>query len=133
MGLDGKLHGRKVAWGCTENPHEVVQNIIPLQLALARGYRWLRMLEEGKAKSLHEIAQKEKVDITPASRILNLILLVSDIVALILGDQMPEGISSFDLAVDAPAGWQEQRPGLPGSPARSNDHPSNDPEISEVP
>jgi hypothetical protein len=28
----------------------------PLQLALARGYRWLAMLESGAPKSLREIA-----------------------------------------------------------------------------
>ncbi len=31
----------------------------PLQLALARGHRWLAMLESGEAKSLREIAARE--------------------------------------------------------------------------
>ncbi|WP_256324997.1 hypothetical protein [Nitrosomonas sp. Nm132] len=30
--------------------------VTPLQLALARGHRWLAMLESGEAKSLKEIA-----------------------------------------------------------------------------
>lgn len=34
----------------------------PLQLALARGHRWLAMLESGEAKSLKEIAVRESVD-----------------------------------------------------------------------
>lgn len=34
----------------------------PLQLALARGRRWLAMLEVGEVKSLRDIARKEEVD-----------------------------------------------------------------------
>ena len=63
------------------------------------------MLEEGKAKSLREIADKEKVDNSYVSRMVNLTLLAPDIIAAILDDQLPEGISLFDVAVDVPAGW----------------------------
>ncbi|HUL13024.1 MAG TPA: hypothetical protein VLU73_12760 [Methylococcaceae bacterium] len=54
---------------------------------------------------LREIAEKEKVDNSYVSRMVNLTLLAPDIVAAILNDQLPEGISLFDLAVDVPAGW----------------------------
>ena len=33
-----------------------------IQLALARGHRWLAMLESGEAKSLKEIATREGID-----------------------------------------------------------------------
>ena len=95
--------------GVTANPNVVKQDITPLQLALVRGHRWLRMLEEGKAKSLREIAEKEKVDSSYVSRMVNLTLLAPDIVAAILDDELPEGISLFDLAVDVPVGWDRQR------------------------
>ena len=36
---------------------------------------------------------------------MNLTSLTPDIVAAILDDQLPEGISLFDLAVDVPVGW----------------------------
>ena len=39
----------------------------------------------------------------------NLTLLAPDIVAAILDDQLPDGISLFDLAVDVPVGWHNQR------------------------
>jgi hypothetical protein len=39
----------------------------------------------------------------------NLTLVAPDIVAAILDDQLPEGISLFDLAVDVPVGWEERR------------------------
>jgi len=85
-----------------------IECITPLQLALVRGHRWLRMLEEGKAKSLREIAEKEKIDNSHASRMVNLTLLAPDIVAAILDDQLREGIALFDLAVDVPVEWEEQ-------------------------
>ena len=71
--------------GVTANPNAVKQDITPLQLALARGHRWLRMLEEGKAKSLRDTAAKEKVDNSYVSRIVNLTLLAPNIVAAIFG------------------------------------------------
>lgn len=34
----------------------------PLQMALARGHRWLAMLQSGEVSSLREIATREGVD-----------------------------------------------------------------------
>lgn len=81
----------------------------PLQLALARGHRWLAMLESGEAKSLKEIAAREGIDNSYVSRMGNLTTLAPDIVAAILDDTLPNHITLFDLAVDPPALWDEQR------------------------
>jgi len=81
----------------------------PLQLALARGHRWLAMLESGEAKSLKEIATLEGIDNSYVSRMVNLTTLAPDIVAAILDDAMPNHVTLFDLAVDPPAVWDEQR------------------------
>ncbi|WP_430231984.1 LacI family transcriptional regulator [Nitrosomonas communis] len=81
----------------------------PLQLALARGHRWLAMLEAGEVKSLKEIAAREGVDNSYVSRMVNLTMLAPDIVAAILDDTLPDNILLFDLAVDPPALWEEQR------------------------
>ncbi|AHB77282.1 hypothetical protein [Pandoraea pnomenusa] len=81
----------------------------PLQLALARGHRWLAMLESGEAKSLKEIAAAEGIDNSYVSRMVNLTTLAPDIVAAILDDAMPNHVTLFDLAVDPPALWDEQR------------------------
>jgi len=81
----------------------------PLQLALARGHRWLGMLESGEAKSLKQIAAQEGVDNSYVSRMVNLTTLATDIVAAILDDALPDHITLFDLAVDPPALWEEQR------------------------
>ena len=81
----------------------------PLQLALARGYRWLAMLESGEAKSLREIAASEGIDRSYVSRMVNLTTLGPDIVAAILDDVLPNYITLFELAVDPPVLWEEQR------------------------
>ena len=80
-----------------------------LQLALARGHRWLAMLESGDAKSLTEIATREKVDNSYVSRMVNLTTPAPDIVTAILDDDLPSRITLFDLAVDPPALWGDQR------------------------
>ncbi len=87
----------------------------PLQLALARGHRWLAMLESAEVKSLKEIGVREGIDSSYVSRMVNLTTLAPDIVAAILDDALPNHITLFDLAVDPPSLWDEQRErvGLP--------------------
>ena len=80
-----------------------------LQRALARGHRWLGVLESGEAKSLKEIAAREGIDNSNVSRMANLTTLAPDIVAAILDDALPNHITLFGLAVDPPASWDEQR------------------------
>jgi len=79
-----------------------------LQLALARGHRWLAMLESGEAKSLRQIASLEGVDNSYVSRMVNLTTLAPDIVDAILQNELPDHLTLFDLAVDPPALWEKQ-------------------------
>ncbi len=81
----------------------------PLQLALARGHRWLAMLETGQASSLRNIAKKEGIDNSYVSRMINLTTLAPDIVEAILDDCLPPELTLFELAVDPPRLWCEQR------------------------
>ena len=81
----------------------------PLQLALARGHRLLAMLESGDVKSLKEIAAVEGVDNNYVRRMVNLTTLAPDILAAILADNLSDHITLFELAVDPPALWDEQR------------------------
>jgi hypothetical protein len=50
-----------------------------------------------------------------SSRMVNLTTLAPDIVAAILDDAMPNHVTLFDLAVDPPALWDEQRERIAGS------------------
>ncbi len=80
----------------------------PLQMALARGHRWLAMLVSGEVKSLRDLAAREGIDNSYVSRMVNLTTLAPDIVAAILDDDLPNHITLFDLAVDPPALWEMQ-------------------------
>ena len=79
-----------------------------LQLALARGHRWLRMFESGKVVSLKEIAKLEGIDASYVSRMINLTTLAPWVVEAILDDDLPDNLTLFDLAVDTPKLWQIQ-------------------------
>lgn len=95
--------------GKTHEPRPWDTDPTPLQLALARGHCWLAMLETGQVKSLREIAEKEGIDNSYVSRMVNLTTLAPDIVEAILDDQLPPTLTLFDLAVDPPKLWSEQR------------------------
>ena len=69
----------------------------------------MAMLESGEAKSLREIAALEGVDNSYVSRMVNLTTLAPDIVDAILLNELPDHLTLFDLAVDPPALWDEQR------------------------
>ena len=77
--------------------------------ALARAFRWKRMLEDGRYGSISELAAAEKLDRGYLGRILMLTLLAPDIVEAILGDTLPDHLTLFDIAVDPPALWEGQR------------------------
>jgi hypothetical protein len=80
-----------------------------LQIALARGHRWLRQIESGKVANLAAIAKLEGVDRSYISRMVNLTTLAPDIQAAILDETLPDSVSLFDLAVDMPVSWGAQR------------------------
>ena len=86
----------------------------PLQLALARGHRWLTLLESGEARSLKAIARREGLDDSYARRMVNLATLAPDIVAAILDETLPAEVTLFELAAGTPLLWAEQRKKLTG-------------------
>lgn len=81
----------------------------PIQLALARGHRWLAMVESGEARTLSEVAEREGMDRAYVSRMVNLTTLAPDIVAAILDETLPPEVTLFELASGTPLLWDEQR------------------------
>jgi hypothetical protein len=81
----------------------------PIQLALARGHKWLAKLESGEVQSFKELAEQEGVDNSYVSRMVNLTNLAPDIVEAILDDNLPSDLILFDIAVDPAVLWEEQR------------------------
>lgn len=95
--------------GTTHEPRPWDTQPTVLQLAVARGYRWLAELETGQARSLKNIAKREGVDNSYVSRMVNLTTLAPDIIEAILDDRLPPTLTLFELAVDPPRLWSEQR------------------------
>jgi hypothetical protein len=77
--------------------------------ALARAFRWKRMLESGDYASLNELAQAEKVNPSYLSRVLRLTLLAPEIVeAIVDGRQGPE-VTLARLLEPFPLDWHDLR------------------------
>jgi len=73
--------------------------------ALARAFRWKRMLETGEFTTIAELAAREGIAPTYMSRVLRLTLLAPDIVEAILdGTQAPE-VTLARALEPFPAGW----------------------------
>ena len=77
--------------------------------ALARAHRWRRMLENGQASSINELAEIEKINASYISRILRLTSLAPDIVTAILNGRQPRTLQLANLMDDMPVEWDRQR------------------------
>jgi hypothetical protein len=77
--------------------------------ALARAFRWRRLLDDGRYASISEIATAEKIDRGYVGSILRLTLLAPDIVEMILDGRQPEGLGLPALLEPFPVEWGQQR------------------------
>jgi hypothetical protein len=77
--------------------------------ALARAWRWQRMLDEGVYTSVSEIGDAEGISKSYVSRILRLALLAPDIVETILVGSADQSLMLQRLERPLPASWDEQR------------------------
>ena len=105
----GKCMAVTLPDGTTIQPRPWDDTPTPIQHALARGHRWLEMLQSGKAQSLTEVAELEGMDRAYVSRMVNLTTLAPDIVAAILDETLPDHVTLFDLASGTPLLWDDQR------------------------
>lgn len=77
--------------------------------ALARAFRWKRMLESGEFATIAELAEREGIAPSYMTRVLRLTLLAPDIVEAILhGRQRPE-VTLARMLEPFPLFWVEQR------------------------
>ena len=76
--------------------------------ALARPWRWQKLLDRGVYSSVTEIAEAEKISKSYVSRILRLALLAPDLVEAILGGWADQRLMLEKLERPLPVGWEEQ-------------------------
>jgi hypothetical protein len=80
--------------------------------ALARAFRWKRMLESGEVATIAELADREEIAPSYMTRVLRLTLLAPDIVEAILdGKQGPE-MTLARVLEPFPIEWDGQLPSL---------------------
>ena len=77
--------------------------------ALARAFRWKRLLETGAYTSVSDLAEKEKIGLSYLTRVLRMTLLAPDIVDAILNGRQGDGIDLAILAAPFPNEWDAQR------------------------
>jgi hypothetical protein len=76
--------------------------------AVARAYRWRKILEAGDMGTIAELAEHEKVSPSYLTRVMRLTLLAPDIIEAIL-DGNPPSVGMTDLLDPMTPVWAEQR------------------------
>ncbi len=76
--------------------------------AIARGFRWRKLLETGVYGTIEEIATAEKINSSYVSRVLRMTLLAPDIVESILDGRQPTKVTLARLMAPFAVVWEEQ-------------------------
>ena len=77
--------------------------------ALARAFRWKRLLESGEFNTINELAEREGIAPSYMTRVLRLTLLAPDIVEAILGGKQGPEVTLGRLLEGFPVEWNGQR------------------------
>jgi hypothetical protein len=93
--------------------------------ALARAFRWRKLLETGVYGTIAEIAAAEKINSSYVSRILRLTLLAPQIVEAILDGRQPEKMTLPVLMEPLSVRWAEQSPPVDASRATDAREPGS--------
>ncbi len=83
-------------------------DITPVK-ALARAFRWRRMIEAGRHSTVAELAAAEIINPSYFSRVPRLTLLFPSMVEAIVAGRQPEGVMLPGLLEGVPVGWGEHR------------------------
>ncbi len=77
--------------------------------ALARAFRYRKLMDEGRYASISEMAAAERIDRGYLGRVLQLTLLAPDIVEKILDGRQPEDLTLPRRVEPLPLEWARQR------------------------
>ena len=77
--------------------------------ALARGFRWRKLLETEEFTTIEEIADAENINPSYVSRVLRMTLLAPEIVETILAGWQPEALTMARAMRPFPWEWRDQR------------------------
>lgn len=91
---------------CATQPRRTDNTLVK---ALARAFRWKRMLEAGEFASISELAEREGIAFTYMARLMRLSLLAPEIVDAIMEGRQPESVTLANMMDPFPLDWKEQR------------------------
>jgi hypothetical protein len=106
-----KRGGRKLVFAPDDAP---VPPLAPqvdgtLVKAIARAFRWQKMLETGRYATVKEIPKAEKINSSYVSRVLRLTLLAPDLVEALVHGRQNSMMSLHVLMKPFPIEWDRQR------------------------
>jgi hypothetical protein len=99
-------------------PRFDVDNV--LVKALARGFRWQKLLDRGAHSSIKELSAKEEIDPSYVGDVVRLTLLAPDIIEMILDGRNLPGLRFEQLRRSFPLEWQAQRSTICGSACKDD-------------
>jgi hypothetical protein len=105
-----KYGGRKQIITPTGEPEAIEKPRVDSTLvkALARAFRWKRMLESGEFTTVKELAKHENLALAYMTRVLRLSLLAPEIVEMILDGRQPPEMTLAALLEPFPVEWERQ-------------------------
>jgi hypothetical protein len=81
----------------------------PVVRAIARAFRWRRMIEAGEYATVREVAEAERVNASYVSRVLRLTLLAPEILVSLIDGHVAQVDRPVEVLLEPFAvGWQEQ-------------------------
>lgn len=78
-------------------------------VAIARAFRWKKLLDDGKSTSIKQMADELGMAVPYMSRLIRLTLLAPDIIEAIVDGREPDGMSIERLRRPMPLLWREQK------------------------
>jgi hypothetical protein len=97
-------------------PRIQIDNV--LVKAIARAFRWQKLLDRGIYSTIKEIATKERIDPSYVGDVLRLTLMAPDIIEMILDGRQPRALQFEQFRKSFPLEWQLQREAIHASALR---------------
>ena len=106
MSWSGRSVGRRVACGEPQDGEDTARDAF--LLALARGRRWQRLIDEGEVGGNSCVAELIGKDVGFVARSIRLTLLAPGIIEKAVRGELPVGLSSNLTRQSIPDSWREQ-------------------------
>ncbi len=81
----------------------------PLALAIAKGFRWQELLDNGTYPTVRALAKAMKQDTAYVARTIRLTLLAPEIIEAVIAGQCPSALTLKRLSREFPVVWDDQR------------------------